>query len=348
VRSVATGLHSAHPTRAVSTSREPLQWSRHPAHPRSRGEHADLEDSEDDTVGSSPLARGALWRDHTCRYAVRLIPARAGSTCRVGCGSRAWSAHPRSRGEHQPSGRSSRTMVGSSPLARGAPPRRRRSRWAGRLIPARAGSTRSSIAGSACPSAHPRSRGEHTSRGAGQKSPSGSSPLARGALSEGLHVERGERLIPTRAGSTYWRLVTSTWRPAHPRSRGEHTSRGAGQKSPSGSSPLARGALDQHDHAEGRRRLIPARAGSTACHPQPGPAVPAHPRSRGSTGSRPARPAARPAHPRSRGEHSPRAPATPAAHGSSPLARGARRQRRRVRLPPRLIPARAGSTSFSP
>ena len=71
----------------------------------------------------------------------------------------------------------------------------------------------------------------------------GSSPLARGTLvNAGVNAVR-ERLIPARAGNIIAHFIYGGWKSAHPRSRGEHTSRADSPLPRIGSSPLARGTL---------------------------------------------------------------------------------------------------------
>ena len=134
------------------------------------------------------------------------------------------------------------------------------------------------------------------------------------------------RLIPARAGNTRIRAAGSASRSAHPRSRGEHWKFTMALVPAPGSSPLARGTHFQQGGDFARRRLIPARAGNTcesriAC-------------------------VASSAHPRSRGEHSECRCAMISVSGSSPLARGTLRMGFCAIFLARLIPARAGNTSF--
>ncbi len=106
--------------------------------------------------------------------------------------------------------------------------------------------------------------------------------------------------------------------------RGEHRSPPRSVLRSLGSSPHARGAPGRCDRGGRHGGLIPACAGSTRPHP------------RCSTSAR--------AHPRMRGEHSSAFGVAPMLGGSSPHARGARRQARGGSVLQRLIPACAGST----
>ena len=173
------------------------------------------------------------------------------------------------------------------------------------------------------------------------------------------------RLIPARAGNTRRRACRNFLTPAHPRSRGEHSTSVAIGAQFLGSSPLARGTLSINKAGGAVLRLIPARAGNTKRRPLAGNRKPAHPRSRGehlppsssTTESSGSSPLARGtqafstftntrtlAHPRSRGEHSHAIIRGNLQFGSSPLARGTLLVRGQWLVPPRLIPARAGNT----
>ena len=88
-------------------------------HPRSRGVYVTTWPQRWMRSGSSPLARGLqpVAADH---LAVRgIIPARAGFTDAIRAMMPAATDHPRSRGVYQREEREKRTMLGSSPLARG-------------------------------------------------------------------------------------------------------------------------------------------------------------------------------------------------------------------------------------
>ena len=294
-------------------------------HPRSRGVYPDGTVSPLEMTGSSPLARG-LPGIMTAMSARRgIIPARAGFTgLGPADGARA-ADHPRSRGVYPCTGTSCGRPAGSSPLARGLPRRRSPGRAVWRIIPARAGFTRSPRAPPAPPADHPRSRGVYATGSRSARRKRGSSPLARGlpAREEGPG-ERG-RIIPARAGFTGSQSRAAARRPDHPRSRGVYTPRPRTMTTPSGSSPLARGLPTPPLIPPLRTRIIPARAGFTQAD---GP-----------------RPGAGGDHPRSRGVYDQAVSTALFMAGSSPLARGLQHRGQAGRRGGGIIPARAGFTS---
>ena len=173
-----------------------------------------------------------------------------------------------------------------------------------RLIPARAGNTAGDPFTRRLGAAHPRSRGEHRFTRFSLALACGSSPLARGTPLP--RIPRGvvDRLIPARAGNTLRTTDSVRRKPAHPRSRGEHSSAASSGIVLSGSSPLARGTHCTLCCGGGGLRLIPARAGNTF----------------------------------------PTASRAKIRAGSSPLARGTRSLFPAPSGAGRLIPARAGNT----
>ena len=273
--------------------------------------------------GSSPLARGTWRGARRCVPLPRLIPARAGNISIRSSIYCVKTAHPRSRGEHTGPKACVHAGAGSSPLARGTLIRSTASPARNRLIPARAGNIIYLWIFRFFSSAHPRSRGEHTSRSGGMSDVLGSSPLARGTYCASICGLLSGRLIPARAGNIPGRTNIRRRRTAHPRSRGEHTPMVAPSTSPRGSSPLARGTCRRNAPSRRAGRLIPARAGNIA---------PRH-----------SLWAICAAHPRSRGEHASPPPPAASAAGSSPLARGTCRYTAKGILHVRLIPARAGN-----
>ena len=232
------------PAGAGSTGTRRCRFGSFAAHPRWRGEHIKEMVEKGWVDGSSPLARGAQLLAFLAGDRVRLIPAGAGSTP-SGCGAvHPALAHPRWRGEHQPSPHPITPASGSSPLARGARASPRGQGRPLRLIPAGAGSTACSKSLICVRSAHPRWRGEHTIAQPLMAGTSGSSPLARGAQPRRRRASDRPRLIPAGAGSTRMRgSIQAPW-PAHPRWRGEHAQSVFNCVFATGSSPLARGALE--------------------------------------------------------------------------------------------------------
>ena len=144
-----TLLHGRHesrrvrliPARAGNTARSRRATRSGQAHPRSRGEHARKEHTNDAPPGSSPLARGTQIHGELVPFLFRLIPARAGNTTPGMLKLSPTTAHPRSRGEHSGPLWSRAHPRGSSPLARGTRSPTRGKLAAFRLIPARAGNT---------------------------------------------------------------------------------------------------------------------------------------------------------------------------------------------------------------
>ena len=231
------------PARAGNTTVSPVSRSSLPVHPRSRGEHVELDRNQPSPDGSSPLARGTHLQEQPVLVIVRFIPARAGNTRAT---RRPWLSspvHPRSRGEHGPPPRLDEHITGSSPLARGTHDCRAGLLESGRFIPARAGNTRLPGRLARERSVHPRSRGEHAASRSISRYRTGSSPLARGTPLIHRIAPSTHRFIPARAGNTQSGRRTNRRRPVHPRSRGEHTRMGPGNKRDRGSSPLARGTL---------------------------------------------------------------------------------------------------------
>ena len=236
-----------------------------PDHPRSRGVDTVKARARQRCTGSSPLARGRRYR----------FP---------GGGLAAWD-HPRSRGVDNQHCRVDVNDAGSSPLARG---RRRTLGDTARprgIIPARAGSTSATPPGGWYFPDHPRSRGVDWVIWSRCAVMSGSSPLARGRRLRYGRVRRWSGIIPARAGSTVGgsRVGARLW--DHPRSRGVDRQREMLSNCFKGSSPLARGRPTDRNRPGRWRRIIPARAGSTAPEADWGHRLEDHPRSRGVDGS---------------------------------------------------------------
>ena len=170
------------------------------------------------------------------------------------------------RGEH---GLFSLRLVkesGSSPHARRALPFLNSLQYIRGIIPACAGSTPRMSSRRLARRDHPRMRGEHEVQGGRRLTARGSSPHARGALSESRPVPRPTGIIPACAGSTAQDPLFQPCSGDHPRMRGEHKAQAVDGYFQTGSSPHARGALRQVHARRRREGIIPACAGSTrAC-----------------------------------------------------------------------------------
>ena len=296
-----------------------------PDHPRSRGVYTPAASATARLFGSSPLARGLLLVFALVRCVGGIIPARAGFT-KVERALRTYREdHPRSRGVYLFSDRVGHWCSGSSPLARGLPLLRGRRRSQQGIIPARAGFTTATRTSRGSTRDHPRSRGVYCVLGLLRLESAGSSPLARG-LPNGLPaLTTSYGIIPARAGFTKSALLTLRILPDHPRSRGVYSSPFIVLLTAVGSSPLARGLLKYLSDRLAEAGIIPARAGFTC----PGP--------RGAGGRRD--------HPRSRGVYQLEWEEMSPAQGSSPLARGLRRDSDHGYRTDWIIPARAGFTA---
>ena len=197
------------------------------AHPRSRGENFLLSDGSKLTSGSSPLTRGKHRRPARDRRRVGLIPAHAGKTPEHAVTKPCAWAHPRSRGENPGGGQPCGPTRGSSPLTRGKLCDSAGEGLAERLIPAHAGKTGQAVVDPRAPRAHPRSRGENGGDLVKHLLHDGSSPLTRGKPRRDRDARGLRGLIPAHAGKTARAPVISSAQAAHPRSRGENTSRPA-------------------------------------------------------------------------------------------------------------------------
>ena len=213
------------------------------AHPRSRGENRSDRLANWRSWGSSPLTRGKRLGCSSVAVGSGLIPAHAGKTgCPRRCGGGTW-AHPRSRGENEMRFRPGWLVWGSSPLTRGKHRVCKHCLGCARLIPAHAGKTKKAgIPDSLAP---------------------GSSPLTRGKPDAVVLARVRAGLIPAHAGKTGRSPPGSQSVGAHPRSRGENSSRPRVLRGWVGSSPLTRGKPAPGGRGNGRAGLIPAHAGKT-------------------------------------------------------------------------------------
>ena len=157
------------------------------------------------------------------------------------------------------------------------------------------------------------------------RTPTGSSPRARGTREVRAGDRGAARFIPACAGNTSTPSRTRSRSPVHPRVRGEHDQRQHQQRVVGGSSPRARGTRSEPATRPALARFIPACAGNTSSNVK--------------------NTAPNPVHPRVRGEHRAYDDGIAAAAGSSPRARGTRHRRLQRRHLGRFIPACAGNTS---
>ena len=213
---------------------------------------------------------------------------------------------------------------GSSPHVRGALKQDvARLRTAG-IIPACAGSTRSTMVFPVDKRDHPRMCGEHGRVVTVNGNVKGSSPHVRGAPAAVVvcHLVRG--IIPACAGSTFLSKLSAVGLRDHPRMCGEHVKRLARGLRKRGSSPHVRGAPFRHGLRLVPFGIIPACAGSTGllC-----------------VRLRPILD-----HPRMCGEHTSMIGFAAMTAGSSPHVRGAPGARRHAPVSRGIIPACAGST----
>ena len=109
------------PARAGKTPSQFLASSVAGAHPRAGGENASVKLPTGLQVGSSPRGRGKHSGYECGGEFERLIPARAGKTCRLGGRDRYRAAHPRAGGENIARGEAELLGAGSSPRGRGKP-----------------------------------------------------------------------------------------------------------------------------------------------------------------------------------------------------------------------------------
>ena len=273
-------------------------------HPRGCGEHYLMLDVWTSFQGSSPRMRGALTFFTTIREVLRIIPADAGST-NFGLGRAVVPAdHPRGCGEHRCWFCGYCCCGGSSPRMRGA---LRDSEWkafAGRIIPADAGSTQCKSLAETHSQDHPRGCGEHLLCMIHFPIVSGSSPRMRGAHRPRCGFILLCGIIPADAGSTSLKQGNRGHAQDHPRGCGEHRPDEYLDMALVGSSPRMRGARAFrviHFIANG---IIPADAGST--------------------NGRTVIYRKHADHPRGCGEHSCQPPKEHKYRGSSPRMRGAR------------------------
>ena len=227
------------------------------------GEHVARCKSLPTRLGSSPHVRGALRQSKGFFQSFGIIPACAGSTRSAFARHTSMRDHPRMCGEHTWFGSSVYVGRGSSPHVRGAPrqaperlipaggssPHVRGAQSGGQhgnrqcgIIPACAGSTRSSFCPLPARRDHPRMCGEHSACVVVTSGDTGSSPHVRGARCRCRLRQLRRGIIPACAGSTECMILTIMLTRDHPRMCGEHVVVVVPVLAKEGSSPHVRGA----------------------------------------------------------------------------------------------------------
>ena len=199
----------------------------------------------------------------------------------------------------------SRTWSGSSPRARGTGVKlfsRRFDLW---FIPASAGNGPCAPGTPSTSAVHPRERGERLLTYRAMTHPTGSSPRARGTVSDPIPHPIRERFIPASAGNGCVAVRSTTEPPVHPRERGDrlrnnterHPLRGSSPRARGtgfehvalahngGSSPRARGTVQLLSLSTTIPRFIPASAGNGAYQAHVEDVRAVHPRERGERSS---------------------------------------------------------------
>ena len=251
------------PARAGKTGTSPNTGPSAWAHPRACGENHALLVNDPNALGSSPRVRGKPRRVVKGDRRRRLIPARAGKTGPCRHLPEEQPTHPRACGENVQEVSLVAIPAGSSPRVRGKRPDLVSGEVGARLIPARAGKTRSGVAVRSSSSAHPRACGENWSTASRRSTASGSSPRVRGKRLQAAPHRSDAGLIPARAGKTCGGARSLFRRGAHPRACGENLWGSEVVVSPGGSSPRVRGKRPVLAPWVGPVWLIPARAGKT-------------------------------------------------------------------------------------
>ena len=107
------------PALAGNTQLQLLDYAGPQDHPRTRGEHYDLQVREQQDLGSPPHSRGTLSFHPSIVIFIRITPALAGNTTFVVTSFLWFKDHPRTRGEHTELFPRASTELGSPPHSRG-------------------------------------------------------------------------------------------------------------------------------------------------------------------------------------------------------------------------------------
>ena len=253
------------PAHAGQTTKDCPKRSPHADHPRTCGANRSMSGIKARISGSSPHMRGKLSRLPRRRRPWRIIPAHAGQTWAGSPAPGTTPDHPRTCGANSPLRYPVFVSIGSSPHMRGklAPSRD----WleAGRIIPAHAGQTYTSVAAQQSRSDHPRTCGANSLLRVGPCHAVGSSPHMRGKLKYEILAPDTERIIPAHAGQTVLTMVICAAVSDHPRTCGANTLKRYTSPLFDGSSPHMRGKLACDTVLALVARIIPAHAGQTWC-----------------------------------------------------------------------------------
>ena len=246
-RTAKTGQHATKriiPARAGQTRYFQQRRFRRPDHPRACGANAAVIVSIRVTAGSSPRVRGKpRIRGHR-QQNHRIIPARAGQTASECCSRCRPPDHPRACGANLLALKAVLIVSGSSPRVRGKLAREPVLAYVDRIIPARAGQTRTVQAGIVVRADHPRACGANFKLSFALTVTSGSSPRVRGKHHGLLSAHARRRIIPARAGQTRHPIWFLRRRPDHPRACGANQPKTASTRPKPGSSPRVRGKLE--------------------------------------------------------------------------------------------------------
>ena len=210
------------PARAGKTADRHYTASLTTDHPRACGENVTWDPAIADRPGSSPRVRGkhafAPWDD--CPAGI--IPARAGKTSRTTSASGSATDHPRACGENRLRGFSRVRAWGSSPRVRGKLLVKSFGFLPHRIIPARAGKTRTCSSAARTTRDHPRACGENERGSVKAKTVTGSSPRVRGKPTRSTRSTSSSGIIPARAGKTSNAAPNAHPTTDHPRACGEN------------------------------------------------------------------------------------------------------------------------------
>ncbi len=316
------------PARAGTTTRTHAGWPRTPEDPRACGDDFSLAHRAGSQAGRSPRVRGRPPPHPPRPLPAGKIPARAGTTRRLISTPRSWREDPRACGDddHRPD--EVAPLPGRSPRVRGRLALTRAGLIARGKIPARAGTTATTLASHPPNSEDPRACGDDGRGPAVVTRAAGRSPRVRGRRGSLASPAARWGKIPARAGRTPQTPASIGCRAEDPRACGEDIGIGLGELPVQGRSPRVRGGPRVGGGGRPVRGKIPARAGRT------------HRASR--------RQSSRGEDPRACGEDAQGVASPVLAWGRSPRVRGGPGRGPARPAAPGKIPARAGRTPAVP